>query len=300
MAWYERDYNRAGGYGGVGFGGAVRGQLAGAPVTLWLIIINFIVLVINAILTGSSRGDALSPRHWGNFNINDAISHLQLWRWVTYQFLHAGFFHLAFNMIALYFFGPLLEAWWGHRRYLAFFLICGSCGAFFYTLLAFVPDLLRVDPNTPLMGASGSLFGILVGCAVLYPRHRVMLLFPPIPMTMRTLAMIILGIATFSLLAGSPNAGGEAAHLGGGILGFVLIKNPRFLGFAERIGTGWFKQVPLRRSQHKAQQQRHFTDSEQAKVDLILDKVREHGMHSLTNREKRTLKHATDRRRHVG
>ena len=305
MAWQDRDYNRGGGCGdgppgGGGFSGAIGGRLAGARVTFWLIIINFIVLVLNGILTGSSRGGALSLERWGNFNISQAIYHLQLWRWVTYQFLHDGFFHLAFNMIALYFFGPLLESWWGPRRYLAFYLICGTCGAFFYTVLAFVPGLLQVDADTGLMGASGSVLGILVGCAVLYPHQRVMLLFPPIPMTMRTLALFVLGIAGLSLIVGSANAGGEAAHLGGAVLGFVLIKNPRFLWFAEHIGAGWFKQVTLRRLQQRAQRQRGIMDSEQAEVDRILDKVREHGMHSLTSREKRALKRATDRQRRAG
>ena len=304
MSWQDRDYNR-GGYGGGpsgggGFGGAIGGRLAGARVTFWLIIINFVVLLVNGILTHSTRGDAFSPEHWGNFNITQAIYHLQLWRWVTYQFLHDGFFHFLFNMIVLFFFGPQMEAWWGSRRYLAFYLICGTCGAFFYTLLAFVPGLLDVTAGTGMVGASGSVFGILIGCAVLYPHQRIMLLFPPIPMTMRTLSLVVLGIAVLSLVVGSANAGGEAAHLGGAILGFVLVKNPRFLGFAEHIGTGWFKQVTLRRLQRKAQRQRRVMDAEQAEVDQILDKVREQGMHSLTTAEKRKLKRATDRQRRAG
>ncbi|NJL31790.1 MAG: rhomboid family intramembrane serine protease, partial [Phycisphaerales bacterium] len=84
-----------------------------------------------------------------------------------------------------------------------------------------------------LIGASGSIYGILLAAALVAPDMKVMLLFPPIPMKLRTMASVFLGIATLQVLVGSANAGGEAAHLGGALLGFLLIKQPWLLGWAE-------------------------------------------------------------------
>ena len=95
MPWYERDYNRevGGRAGGGGTFGGISGRLGAAPVTKWLIIINFLVFLFTNILTGSSRGDSFSPADWGTFSVAKAIYGLELWRWITYQFLHADFFH---------------------------------------------------------------------------------------------------------------------------------------------------------------------------------------------------------------
>lgn len=297
MAWQDRDYHRAG-YGGGG--PAAFGGRSGMTVFMWLIAINCAVFIIDSIFTGSSRLNALSLARAGWFTIEQAVYGLQLWRWITYQFLHANFFHLLFNMIGLYFFGRLIESQLGGRRFLAFYLLCGASGGVLFTILAFIPGLLNADSTTPVIGASGSLFGILAGCAVLFPHQRVMLMFPPIPMSMRTLAIAVLVIAALSVISGSHNAGGEAAHLGGAALGFFLIRRPNLLAFADRIGRGVPGQAWLRHQQKKTRRRRVDTASEQAEVDRILEKVREQGLHGLSAREKRALKRATDRQRRVG
>jgi membrane associated rhomboid family serine protease len=290
MAWEDRDYNRQ-----EPRGFAFR-RFDGMTVVAWLLVINFVIFVLDAILSGSSRASVLSPTAWGNFNIWDGIYGLQVWRWVTYQFLHADLLHIAFNMLALFFFGPLMEQWWGPRRFVAFYLLCGVSGAVVFAVLSFIPGLLPHDPHsTFLIGASGSVFGILVGCAVLFPRKRVQLIFPPVPMSMRTMALVFLGIAALSLLVGARNAGGEAAHLGGAGLGFLLVTFPASLGWVERL------RLPRRdrAAKWEAKQLRRQAEEtrEQAEVDRILDKVRQHGIHSLTRREKSTLQRATERQR---
>ena len=68
-------------------------------------------------------------RQWGYFSVTEGIHRFQIWRWLTYQFLHHDFWHLLFNMIGLYFFGPLMERWWGSRRFLGFYLMCGFSAA---------------------------------------------------------------------------------------------------------------------------------------------------------------------------
>jgi len=258
----------------------------------YLLAINAVVFLLGMILGGSSRGAWISPHQWGDFSIGDGIFRLQIWRWVTYQFLHRDFFHLLFNMMGLYFFGPLMERWWGSRRFLAFYLICGLGAASLYTVLAFVPGLLDVSAHTGLIGASGCIFGILVGCAVLYPDQQVMLMIPPIPMKMKTITMLFLGIAMFSLIAGSTNAGGEAAHLGGAAIGWWLIKRPSLLSSIDRMSLTQVREG-------FAQTRRQSILKEDVEVDRILGKVRAKGLASLNSREKKILQRATDRHRDV-
>lgn len=296
MAWYERDYNQQ------GFGGGLGARLGGASVVMWLLGINCAVFVLDSIFAGGAR---TGGRAWltviGNFNIEQTFLGLQLWRLVTYQFLHAGLLHIFFNMLVLYFFGPLMEQWWGSRRFLAFYLLCGVSGAVVMTLLGFIPGLLAVTPQTELVGASGSIFGILIGAAVLYPHQRVMLLIPPIPMSLRTLAIIILGIATLSLLAGTRNAGGQAAHLGGALLGFVLVKRAHWLDWADRGSfKGSLTELKTRAAKGRWQKMQQKKADEEAEVNRILDKVKHHGLQSLTRREKKTLNRATEQKRRVG
>lgn len=303
MGWENRHYNQYGQQGGFGGGGgSLGGRLSGASVVLWLLGINAIVFVLDGVLTGSRRADALAPSYWGYFSVVKAVYGLQVWRWVTYQFLHADFFHIVFNMIGLYFFGPMMERYWGSRRFLLFYLACGLGGALLYVVLSFVPGVLSEAPGNGvltgqhyvgLVGASGCIFGILVACAAVYPNHQVMLMFPPIPMRMRTMAAVFVGIAMLALISGSHNAGGEAAHLGGAAIGWLLIRKPSWLDFADR-----FSAEKLQKSRRDKQNRQ--TQREDAEIDRILDKVRDKGLASLSSREKKLLQKATDRQRRAG
>lgn len=292
MAWDDRDYYRDEQRAGP------MNRLGAQSVVTWLMVLNVVVFVIDSIFTGSARAGALSLSRWGNFNIDDAVHSLQLWRWFTYQFIHADLLHLLFNMIGLYFFGPLMEQWWQARRFLAFYLLCGACGAVVFTILAWIPGVLPGGTGGYVVGASGSLFGILAACAVLFPTQRVQLLFPPIPMSMRTLALVFLGISALSLIAGSRNAGGEAAHLGGAALAVLLVTRPGLLRWAEGIKLPRRDGAASARS--RTSKQRQADARQDAEVDRILDKVRAHGLHSLTKAEQRTLQRETSRQRRVG
>ncbi len=294
MAWEDRDYYRE----GPRFGS----RLGKGSVVTWLLIINGAVFVLDAILSSGMRIPAwLSPSWIGNFNAEQAIFGFQLWRWFTYQFLHADFFHILFNMIGLYFFGPLLEQWWGSRRFVAFYLLCGVSGALLMTFFVFVAPGVIVPEGIDargirLVGASGAIFGILAGAATLFPKQRVMLIFPPIPMSMRTMALIFLGIAALSLLAGSPNAGGEAAHLGGALFGFILVKSPRLLDWADRFSPS---SIQHNVNQGRFERKRKQAAAREAELDRVLAKVKDKGLHSLTRGEKKTLQRATDERRGI-
>ena len=172
----------------------------------------------------------------------------EIWRLVTYQFVHANFGHILFNMWALYFFGPAVESAMTPRRFLAFYLVCGAAGALFSSLLAGINLYTSIPPtlqNTlicnnlaafsgyegqvacwemiPLVGASASMYGIIVACAFMYPEVQISLLFPPVTLRLRTFALIIIGIASFTILFNLTNAGGEAGHLGGVLMGALIM-----------------------------------------------------------------------------
>ncbi|MEM6553662.1 MAG: rhomboid family intramembrane serine protease [Planctomycetota bacterium] len=318
MAWNDRPYQsdeqanrgwgpRGGGYrdsySGGGFGGGGRGGVrfgsgfSKHSVVTWLIVINLVIFVWDGIFMSAARGSILALLPIGYFSVDKAILGGQVWRIFTYQFLHGGFLHILFNMIGLYFFGPLMEQWWGSRRFLAFYLLCGVAGAFIAAGFGFIPGLIYFTTDTALIGASGSVFGILAGCATCFPKMRVQLLFPPIPMTMRTMALIFLGIAALSVIAGTANAGGEAAHLGGALLGFLLVKVPSSLNWADSLRAGDFRD---KFDDFRAERTKQREIATEAEVNRVLDKVLDQGLKSLTAREKRILQQDTDRKRNAG
>jgi membrane associated rhomboid family serine protease len=220
MGIYDRDYYRK------PAGNAMFGSMRVWSVNTWLIAVNVAVFILQSVF-----GDAFTSLGW--FSVDTAIYHLQIWRLITMQFLHAGVPHIAYNMIALFFMGPLVENVLGSRRYLAFYLLCGVTSALSYVLLWRMG--MFGDPAEhiidPLVGASGGIFGVLIAAAMIAPDVTVMLDFF-IPMKLRTFAWILLAIAVVTVIRNGENAGGQAAHLGGAAAGFALIKNPQLLNWA--------------------------------------------------------------------
>jgi membrane associated rhomboid family serine protease len=247
MGIYDRDYTR------VDYAPRRRAPAFGSArmwsVTTWLIIINVVVFVLDRFLDNATGGynfyivigQYQIPQHyapieyWGHFSALTAIAHLQVWRFITFQFLHASPGHLFYNMLALFFFGPIMESYLGSRRYLLFYLLCGVAGAFSYLVL-WGMHLLVTASWQPLVGASAGIFGILIAAAQVAP-DSVVLIWGIVPMRLRLMAWILLAIAVYTVLTMGQNAGGEAAHLGGAIAGVALIRNPQVLRFVDSIGA---------------------------------------------------------------
>lgn len=239
MGLADRDYYRE-----TSFRPSLGRRLSGWPLTYWIILLNVVVffvgtsLVVTATMENGQQVRYQPIFAWGWFSLNTAIHHVQLWRFLSFQFLHGGLDHLFFNMLGLFFFGRLVEQYLGTRRYLAFYLLSGIGGPIAYVALYYL-GILNYSPGTPLIGASAGLFGVLVAAAMIAPRARVQLLFPPIEMTLRQMAWLYLGIAAAIVLwmgrTGTANAGGEAAHLGGAAVGLLLMRNPAWLRFADTI-----------------------------------------------------------------
>jgi len=302
MSWRDRNYNRD------TADHDFYTRVTGRSVTVTLVIICSIVFVIDLLTSRIAgrppfAGGLLTD--WGSFSAT-GVAHFQAWRFFTFQFLHDGLFHIIFNMWALYFFGRFVESYLGSRVYLAFYLLCGVAGALLYlalwgigevTKMPNIPFVLIHDASTPLVGASAGIFGVLMGAAFVAPEQQISLMFPPITLKIRTIAYITVGIAVIMLLA-RPDAGGDAAHLGGAVAGFLLIRRSRWLRVFERFSLPKRDRASKwQRQQEKEQRQR---DTEQAEVDAILDKVRQHGIQSLSKREKKVLQRETDRQRRTG
>jgi membrane associated rhomboid family serine protease len=213
--------------GGGGSGGGFNfGQMRQWSLTYWLIAINIAVFVADM-----ASGGRLTD--WGAFTISDGVFRGQVWRFVTCMFLHAGLFHIFFNMLALYYFGGFVEARFGRKRYLAYYLICGICGVLSYMAL-YRLRFLDTTADTGMVGASAAIYGVLIGVVYLAPGVVVRLLLPPVAMRIRTMALLFIGLAVVIILTRGPNAGGEAAHLGGALGGWLLITNPRWLNIFDR------------------------------------------------------------------
>ena len=280
------------------------------PVTKWLLIINAVIFLIDVF--GRSPGEKLGPiNEWGVFRIESGWFGGQLWQLLTFQFLHLSLAHVLFNSIAMFIFGPFVERHLGARRFIAYYLICGIAGGLFFVLLWWLGLFPKATVETPLLGASAGVFGLLFAVYRLAPNVQVQLLFPPITLTMRQLAMFASGYAVFMIIGGlmfpdSPwfwNSGGEAGHLGGALMGLLLMRFPELLNWAEGSKTKIVRPAAFGRRTKKRSYEakiRPRTELELAvddEIDRILDKVSEEGFGSLTPEERETLQEASKQKK---
>lgn len=304
------DYNRPGGFG--------RFSMF-PPVLKFLLISNLVIFGIEMFF---------GTLHLGEYTLNDFISaYLYLhpldgnffaWQLVSYQFFHGGFWHLFMNLFALWMFGAELESKWGSNRFLVFYLLSGVGGGL---LQVFSPFLFNGAAAVTL-GASGSVFGVLVAFGMTFPNRPIFMfpIFIPIPAK-----YFVLGYALINVLmgfSGSQSGSNIAyfAHIGGAAAGFLLFRYGEKLGifrFFERIGgkkggsQSTYSSYTEQRDPYanvyqarweapkarKAEEERKPSKSisvngeeiTQAKIDEILDKISQTGYQNLTDREKQIL-----------
>jgi membrane associated rhomboid family serine protease len=141
----------------------------------------------------------------------------QPWQIVTYAFLHDDFLHILFNMFALYMFGTPLERFWGSQRYTVFFFVCVVAAA-----LTQITVSVFQHSEVPTLGASGGIFGLLLAFAMYFPRARIMLLFPPIPLPAWAFVTLYALLEVFLGVTGNQAGVAHFAHLGG-MLGAAVV-----------------------------------------------------------------------------
>ena len=235
-----------------GFG---RGFLGLPPVVKNIILINAVMWLAD-LTVRSVFGMDLTMTLGLYFPKSEHFLPLQL---VTHMFMHGGFWHLFFNMYALFIFGQVLENVWGPKRFLIYYLVCGlgaaltheSVIAYEYAKLVnnITPDNLQLVLNegyayyeagnlfsdsgmqslqlllnTPTVGASGAVFGILLAFGVLFPNTQLMIIFPPIPIKAKYFVLIYGGIELFLAFTQPGSNIAHAAHLGGMLFGFILLR----------------------------------------------------------------------------
>ncbi len=142
----------------------------------------------------------------------------QPWQLVTSGFLHASNTHLFFNMFALYMFGHPLERFWGRKRFTIYYFTC-LIGAGVIQLLV----TWGSSPPVPTIGASGAVFGLLLAFGAMWPRQRIMLLIPPIPIQARWFVIIYGGLQLFLGIYDTGSSIAYFAHLGGMLFGAILL-----------------------------------------------------------------------------
>jgi membrane associated rhomboid family serine protease len=273
-----------------------RGQIQPlTPVTKWLLIANIAIFVGDWLFFNTALIQLFA------FRVEQGILGGRVWELLTFQFFHDGPAHLIFNSFSLWLFGRWVEQWWSPRRFLIFYLLCGIAGAVLYTLLV-LPGVL---PSLPLVGASAGIYGCLVAAAVIDPKTPIQLIFPPIVVTVKRLAQVLLGFAALMVLIAflAPgariydNTGGEAAHLGGAIAGFALMRFSKLLGRRAEESAKIIRPKEFRQKKKpkppkppsKLRPRTHLETSTASEVDRILDKINREGMQSLTPQEQEIL-----------
>ncbi len=227
------------------------------------------------------------------------------WTLITYMFMHAGIFHILFNMLILYWFGRIFQEYLGNRKLFSTFIIGGLSGAAIFILAYQVfPLLSGMEPAFGMVGASAGVLAVVAATATLLPDFTLnLLLFGPVRLKYIAMVLVLLSLLK---LAG-PNSGGNFAHIGGAIYGYFFIRQLQqgndigqwFNNTWDKImdvfssssssGRSSFKVHRNKTQGRKAKTNQKQKDVDQKEIDRILDKIAESGYDSLTDQERDTL-----------
>jgi membrane associated rhomboid family serine protease len=136
------------------------------------------------------------------------------------MFMHGGFWHLFFNMYSLYIFGMAVERIVGKNRFMILYFLCGFGAA---AAQLGVQALAPAVQGVPTVGASGCIYGIIVAFAMIFPEAKLTLIFPPVTLSAKWMAVIFIGLEIMFSITGAQADVAHVAHLGGALIGFLLI-----------------------------------------------------------------------------
>ena len=174
-----------------------------------IIIINVLVFIM------SSLNGQLMDRL---FALNPVCFIYRPWQLVTYMFMHGNFAHIFFNMYAVFIFGSVLERVWGTKKFLFFYFVTGVGAALIHIGVQWLTQDFALT-----VGASGAVFGLLLGYAMLYPDSVMGLVFPPITMKAKWFVLIYAAIELLLGVSGAQSGVAHFAHLGGLLVGLVIM-----------------------------------------------------------------------------
>lgn len=210
-----------------------RRFLPNAPeVTRNIIIIN-IIMFIATLVNKSFMTSAFSMFYPGS-------SYFHWWQLFTHLFMHGGFLHIFFNMWMLYMFGSVIEQLIGSKKFLILYFVCGlGAVALHYGAMSIEAGVLEGQieagstdafraltalKSTPILGASGAIFGVLMAYAMLFPQSQLTLIFPPISLSARTWIIICVVLELVLGIRGVTDGIAHLAHVGGMLIGYLLIR----------------------------------------------------------------------------
>lgn len=214
------------------YGSENRGFLGGTPpVTRNLIILNIIVFIATLI-----NRDFMTAE-FALFYPTSRYFHW--WQVLTHMFMHGGFWHILFNMYTLWLFGSVVENIIGSKKFLLFYFVCGlgaaglHLGVEFLQMQSFMEGAalgnnvalqnIAVIKLTPTVGASGAIYGVLIGYAMLFPASKMTLLFPPVTLSAKWMVIVFAAIELLTGVTGTVAGVAHFAHLGGMLIGWLMI-----------------------------------------------------------------------------
>ncbi len=276
-----------------------------------LILLNVLVfaglIVLRTILTVSSAS-AYYPPVMSQFELSSALPVLlrHPWTLLTYAFTHEGFFHILFNLLNLYWFGQLVREYLGDRRLVSIYVLGALAGAVIFLISYNLIPAFQPAVGSPMVGASAAVTAIIVAGATLLPDYTFMLIIIG-SVKIKWIAAVVVLISLAGVNGGNP--GGEIAHLGGALMGFVFIKQlqaGRDMGRPVQAVGNFFANLFSRRPAMRISSPRQAEPVTatlasggkkpavagqplQDEIDNILDKISRSGYESLSKDEKQKL-----------
>ncbi len=256
-----------------------------SPVVKWLLILNFGFFFLQKLFALTGNGLFQEFLQLDTWHIRQGC----LWQFVTYMFLHGSILHLLVNLLMLFFFGNEVEHALGSGRFLQVYLLGGLVGGLLWFAFNF-------RGAAAMVGASGAVYAVVIAFATLYPHRPITLLVffvLPITLAARVWAVIAVALSLLFTISGEGGSIAHLAHLGGMAVGFLYVRALALPSW--RSAFTW--PFPRRNTRPRPVPVPHLFQKEdfmQKRIDPILDKIAEHGIHSLSREERRILEEAKD------
>jgi len=248
-----------------------------SPAVRFILIANVASFLIGSIAGGAYlRFFGLVPE--------SVLTRFYIWQLATYLFLHGGFFHLFFNMFALWMFGSELESIWGTPYFLKFYFLTGIGAGVFTVLSSFHGGTTGI----PTIGASGAVFAVLMAYALTFPNRQIYLYFL-FPIKAKYLMMIFFLIEFIASFRYVNDGIGHFTHLGGMVIAYFYLRKGR----VARTVFGSLEKEKKRRKIRVVRKSEVERDRLQREVDRVLDKISKEGIEKLTREEWDTLNRAS-------